>query len=81
MRLSSLISPAAVIAKLAAASPLDLAERATPTLYLAGDSTMAKLTSPTDGSSILCFKSLESLTRTVCLTCMNRLGSIYQQIC
>ncbi|KAB5571865.1 SGNH hydrolase-type esterase domain-containing protein [Coniochaeta sp. 2T2.1] len=33
------------------ASPLNLDERAipTPTIYLAGDSTMAKLTSPTDG--------------------------------
>lgn len=32
-----------------AATPLNLNERATPTIYLAGDSTMAKLSAPTDG--------------------------------
>jgi rhamnogalacturonan acetylesterase len=33
------------------ATPLNLNVRATPTIYLAGDSTMAKLSSPTDGTN------------------------------
>lgn len=31
------------------ANPIDTAKRATPTVYLAGDSTMAKTSAPHDG--------------------------------
>ncbi|KAJ9162059.1 Carbohydrate esterase family 12 protein [Coniochaeta hoffmannii] len=39
----------ALAAAVVCATPLELAIRATPTVYLAGDSTMAKLSAPTDG--------------------------------
>lgn len=45
---------ALALAALAHATPFNINERATPTptLYLAGDSTMAKLSSPTDGTAL-----------------------------
>lgn len=47
---TSAILTVALAAASADATPLHLNERATPTLYLAGDSTMAKLSAPTDGT-------------------------------
>lgn len=47
--LSQLTCLVAALAATASANPVDVAKRANPTVYLAGDSTMAKTSNGLDG--------------------------------